>query len=270
MPIAQVNGQRLYYEDTGGTGPAVIFSHGLFMDHEMFAPQVAALRRRYRCITWDERGHGLSASDRLAPFSYYDSAADLAAILSHLGIGEAVLVGMSQGGFLSLRCALTPSRRRSARLDAHRHPGRPGGSRRRLQGYLAAHRTNGRTAGLETRSAAASSRSIILGDSPRAERSRLAREVAALRWRQHQGLHAYACWPRRHQCQARRDQGSRPGDPRRQGRRHSARSGGEEARGGPGRRRSWFVVAEASACAANLTHPEAVNPAIERFLAELG
>jgi len=58
MPIAQVNGQRLYYEDTGGTGPAVIFSHGLFMDHEMFAPQVAALRRRYRCITWDERGHG--------------------------------------------------------------------------------------------------------------------------------------------------------------------------------------------------------------------
>ena len=107
MPIAQVNGQRLYYEDTGGTGPAVIFSHGLFMDHEMFAPQVAALRRRHRCITWDERGHGLSASDRLAPFSYYDSAADLAAILKHLGIGEAVLVGMSQGGFLSLRCALS-------------------------------------------------------------------------------------------------------------------------------------------------------------------
>src|SRR5215469_8746094 len=107
MPIAAVNGQRLYYEDTGGTGPPVIFSHGLFMDHEMFAPQVAALRRRYRCITWDERGHGLSASDRLAPFSYYDSAADLAAILKHLGIREAVLVGMSQGGFLSLRCALT-------------------------------------------------------------------------------------------------------------------------------------------------------------------
>src|SRR5215469_11005824 len=106
MPIAAVNGQRLYYEDSGGTGPAVIFSHGLFMDHEMFAPQVAALRRRYRCITWDERGHGLSASDRLAPFSYYDSAADVAALLRHLGIGKAVLVGMSQGGFLSLRCAL--------------------------------------------------------------------------------------------------------------------------------------------------------------------
>ena len=46
MPIAEVNGQRIYYEDTGGTGPPVIFSHGLFMDHEMFAPQVEALKSK--------------------------------------------------------------------------------------------------------------------------------------------------------------------------------------------------------------------------------
>src|SRR3984957_9836236 len=106
MAIAEVNGQRLYYEDTGGPGPAVIFSHGLFMDHEMFAPQVAALKDRYRCITWDERGHAGTASDTLEPFTYYDSADDLAALLAHLGIKKAVLAGMSQGGFLSLRCAL--------------------------------------------------------------------------------------------------------------------------------------------------------------------
>jgi len=107
MAIAEVNGQRLYYEDTGGAGPAVIFSHGLFMDHEMFAPQVAALKDRYRCITWDERGHAGTASDTLEPFTYYDSANDLAALLAHLGIQRAVLAGMSQGGFLSLRYALT-------------------------------------------------------------------------------------------------------------------------------------------------------------------
>jgi pimeloyl-ACP methyl ester carboxylesterase len=107
MPIAPVNGQKLYYEDTGGPGPAVIFSHGLFMDHEMFAPQVEALKSQYRCITWDERGHAGTASDTLQPFTYYDSADDLAALLAHLGIGKAVLAGMSQGGFLSLRCALT-------------------------------------------------------------------------------------------------------------------------------------------------------------------
>ena len=107
MPIAEVNGQRIYYEDTGGAGPPVIFSHGLFMDHEMFAPQVAALKDRYRCITWDERGHAGTASDALPAFTYYDSANDLAALLAHLGIERAVLAGMSQGGFLSLRCALT-------------------------------------------------------------------------------------------------------------------------------------------------------------------
>jgi pimeloyl-ACP methyl ester carboxylesterase len=107
MAFAEVNGQRLYYEDTGGTGPVVVFSHGLLMDHDMFAPQVSAFRDRFRCITWDERGHGLTAVAQPEPFSYYDSADDLAALLTHLGVEKAVLVGMSQGGFLSLRCALT-------------------------------------------------------------------------------------------------------------------------------------------------------------------
>ena len=107
MSFAQINGQQLFYQDSGGDRPVVIFSHGLFMDHEMFAPQVAALADRYRCVTWDERGHGSTAGATLAPFSYYDSADDLAALLAHLGIRRAVLAGMSQGGFLSMRCALT-------------------------------------------------------------------------------------------------------------------------------------------------------------------
>ncbi len=107
MPIAAVNGQKLYYEDTGGSGPPVIFSHGLFMDREMFAPQVGALTGRYRVITWDERGHGKTAGPDLGRFTYYDSADDLAALLKHLGIERAVLAGMSQGGFLSMRAALT-------------------------------------------------------------------------------------------------------------------------------------------------------------------
>lgn len=107
MPIANVNGQNLYYEDTGGTGAAIVFSHGLLMDHTMFEPQVSALKGKYRCITWDERGHGKTAVDTIQPFTYYDSANDLVALLKHLGIQQAVLAGMSQGGYLSLRCALT-------------------------------------------------------------------------------------------------------------------------------------------------------------------
>ncbi len=105
MPFADVNGQRLHYEDTGGDGPVVAFSHGLFMDETMFAPQVAVLRDRYRCIAWDERGHG-QTGDVTEPFTYWDSAEDLAALLRSLGVERAVLAGMSQGGFLSLRCAL--------------------------------------------------------------------------------------------------------------------------------------------------------------------
>src|SRR5882757_11137393 len=70
MPYANVNGQRLYYEDTGGAGPVIIFSHGLLLDGTMFAPQVAALGNKYRCIIWDERGHGKTAGETLEPFSY--------------------------------------------------------------------------------------------------------------------------------------------------------------------------------------------------------
>lgn len=107
MPYARVNGQNLYYEDTGGPGPVLAFSHGLLMDHGMFAPQVEYFRDRYRCIAWDERCHGRTATDApVPPFSYYDSANDLAALLRHLEINRAVLVGMSQGGYLSLRAAL--------------------------------------------------------------------------------------------------------------------------------------------------------------------
>lgn len=110
LPYADIQGCRsrnLYYEDTGGSGPVIVFSHGFLMDHEMFAPQIEMLKSDYRCISWDQRGHGLTATDRLSPFDFYDSANDLSDLLDYLKIDRAVLVGMSQGGFLSLRCALT-------------------------------------------------------------------------------------------------------------------------------------------------------------------
>jgi pimeloyl-ACP methyl ester carboxylesterase len=106
MPYANVNDQRLYYEDTGGTGPTIIFSHGILLDRTMFKPQVDGLRDRYRCIVWDERGHGKTAGETLQSFSYYDSANDLAALLAFLEISSAILVGVSQGAFLGMRCAL--------------------------------------------------------------------------------------------------------------------------------------------------------------------
>ncbi|WP_040495025.1 alpha/beta fold hydrolase [Ilumatobacter nonamiensis] len=113
MAFADVNGQRLFYEDSGGDGPVVVFSHGFLMDHSMFDPQVEILRETHRVVTWDERGFGQTEFDG-KPFSYWDSASDCLGLMDHLGVDRAVLAGMSQGGFLSLRAALTAPERVAA------------------------------------------------------------------------------------------------------------------------------------------------------------
>lgn len=105
MPFAEINGQRIRFDDSGGEGPAVVLSHGFLMDREMFASQRDVLAPEFRVITWDERGFGETEFDG-KPFTYWDSARDCLGLLDHLGIGRAVLGGMSQGGFLSLRAAL--------------------------------------------------------------------------------------------------------------------------------------------------------------------
>lgn len=114
MPTVTLpTGVTLSYTDSGGPGPVLIFSHGFLLDGRMFEDQVSALASGYRCITWDARGHGETTYDG-APFTYWDSAADLLGLMDRLSIDRAVLVGMSQGGFASLRAALTaPSRVRA-------------------------------------------------------------------------------------------------------------------------------------------------------------
>lgn len=104
MPTAHLNGIDVTYTDSGGDGPAILFSHGFLMDHTMFDPQVAEFSGSHRCVTWDARGFG--GTRVTEPFSYWDSADDAVALLDHLGIDRAVFVGMSQGGFMSLRAAL--------------------------------------------------------------------------------------------------------------------------------------------------------------------
>jgi 3-oxoadipate enol-lactonase len=105
MPFANVNGQNLHYEDSGGSGPPLVLSHGFLMDQTMFDPQVAALAPRFRVIRWDERCFGKTEEDG-KPFTYWDSARDCLGLLDHLGLARAVIGGMSQGGYLSLRAAL--------------------------------------------------------------------------------------------------------------------------------------------------------------------
>jgi 3-oxoadipate enol-lactonase len=105
MPVVELRGQRFSYDDTGGAGVPLVLCHGFLMDSDMFAPQIQAFSGRHRVITWDQRGHGRTESTD-EPFSYWDSADDLAALLDHLGVERAVIGGMSQGGFVALRFAL--------------------------------------------------------------------------------------------------------------------------------------------------------------------
>lgn len=109
MQTASINGTTIAFEDSGGKGPVVILSHGFLMDHSMFRYQVDALKSAYRVITWDERGFGGTVAT--GEFTYWDSANDVLGLMDHLGIDSAVVGGMSQGGFLSLRVALTAPER---------------------------------------------------------------------------------------------------------------------------------------------------------------
>ena len=99
-------GPTVDYTDSGGDGPVIVLSHGFMLDQEMFDGQVPALvDAGWRVITWDQRGHGRTTYDA-RPYTYWDSAHDLLALLDHLGIEQAVVGGMSQGGFIALRVAL--------------------------------------------------------------------------------------------------------------------------------------------------------------------
>src|SRR5215469_7886992 len=88
-----VNGVRLRFRDEG-EGPAVLLVHGWTLDLEMWDPQVAALRDRFRLIRLDRRGQGLSGG---VPASSERDSEDLSALCRHLGLTRVALLGMSQG-----------------------------------------------------------------------------------------------------------------------------------------------------------------------------
>jgi len=115
--VLTLPGGRLAYEVTG-QGPAVVFCHGFGLDMRMWDPQVEHLASRFRVVRYDCRGFG--ASGPFDPAAGYTHAGDLLALLDHLGIGQAVLAGLSFGGRVVMQAALAaPARVRGlALLDA--------------------------------------------------------------------------------------------------------------------------------------------------------
>jgi 3-oxoadipate enol-lactonase len=107
MATLELDGMSLYYEDTGpgSTGETLAFSHGLLWGTELFAPQIAALRSRYRCLAWDHRGQGKSGSDYRNTIDMELVWQDATRLLEAKAGGPVHFVGLSMGGFVGLRLA---------------------------------------------------------------------------------------------------------------------------------------------------------------------
>jgi pimeloyl-ACP methyl ester carboxylesterase len=104
MPTAQVNGIKLHYESQG-SGPPLVFIHGLGSCLEDWEHQVPHFSKRYRVITLDLRGHGRSDKPP-AGYSMQLFASDIAMLLTYLRLEPAHIVGISLGGGIAFQLAL--------------------------------------------------------------------------------------------------------------------------------------------------------------------
>jgi pimeloyl-ACP methyl ester carboxylesterase len=105
MERTEVNGVTLEYE-VRGTGEPVLLIHGAHIA-DAYAPLLAepALGSRYRLIAYHRRGFA-GSSRAPTPFSIAEQAADAAAVLRHLNVDQAHVVGHSSGGAIALQLAL--------------------------------------------------------------------------------------------------------------------------------------------------------------------
>lgn len=92
---ASEQGVSLYWEERG-EGPPLLFVSGLGQNHLSWALTTPAFEKRWRCITFDNRGSGQSSVPP-GPYSIEEMADDTAALLDHLEIPSATCVGVSLG-----------------------------------------------------------------------------------------------------------------------------------------------------------------------------
>ncbi|HJS85076.1 MAG TPA: alpha/beta hydrolase [Acetobacteraceae bacterium] len=103
MPHATTNdGVRLYFEETGA-GTPVIFVHEYAGDFRSWEPQLRHFGQRYRALAFNARGYPPSdVPETVERYGQARAADDVAAVLDHLGLDRAHVVGLSMGGFATL------------------------------------------------------------------------------------------------------------------------------------------------------------------------
>jgi 3-oxoadipate enol-lactonase len=98
MTQVQSGDAEIFYQVLGD-GPPVVLLHPFPVHHEFWSPVAQALESRYRLVVPDLRGHGASGAGE-GPATMEKHAADLARVLDDAGVGRAIFVGVSIGGYV--------------------------------------------------------------------------------------------------------------------------------------------------------------------------
>lgn len=115
MPyVTTDDGVKLYFEETGA-GTPIVFVHEFAADHRSWEAQMRHFGQRHRCIAYSARGYPPSdVPEKAASYSQNRATDDILAVLDHLRIDKAHVVGLSMGGFATLHFGFRhPARARS-------------------------------------------------------------------------------------------------------------------------------------------------------------
>ena len=128
MPTIRTDdGVSLYYEEAG-SGTPIVFVHEFAGDHRSWEPQLRHFARTHRCIAYNARGYPPSdVPDDIEQYSQARARDDVIAVLDHLRIDRAHVVGLSMGGFATLHVGLVhPHRARSLVIAGCGYGAQPG------------------------------------------------------------------------------------------------------------------------------------------------
>jgi pimeloyl-ACP methyl ester carboxylesterase len=118
MPYAQAEGARLHYEEAGHGHP-IVFVHEYGADHRQWEAQLRFFAREYRCVAFAARGYPPSdVPEDPALYGQDFAVADILAVMDHLGLARAHVVGLSMGAFATLLFGLRHPERATALVVA--------------------------------------------------------------------------------------------------------------------------------------------------------
>lgn len=126
MATAEINGTTIYYEEAGAGFPCLLLHGGLGVDSRYLVRTFGPLEDRLRMVFYDHRGNGRSGRPPFETVTIEQLADDAAALAAHLGIGRALAIGHSYGGFVAQELAIRHPALIAALILADTTPGQLG------------------------------------------------------------------------------------------------------------------------------------------------